>query len=67
MRVPFLLPLPHSARHLVGVGKCLMSGGVLIQVVGTEAFLPVLSASLPPSLSQEFTKCLSVPGLPGWC
>ena len=75
MRVPFSLPLPHSARHLVGVGKCLMSGRVLIQVVGTEAFLRVLSASLPlsflflslpTSLSQEFAKCLSVPGLPGW-
>lgn len=49
MWVPFSLRLPHSARYLVGVGKCLMSGGVLIQVVGTEAFLPVLSASLPLS------------------
>ena len=49
MRVPFSLPLPHRARHLVGVGKCLMSGRVLIHVVGTEAFLSVLSASLPLS------------------
>lgn len=34
------------------------SGGVLIQVVGTEAFLPVLCC-LPPSL--PFTRIYQVP------